>query len=81
VAASSGAASVQLRDTFRAVHPDATATGTFNAFRGDQTGDKIDAVLATRHWRILDAEIVTLAAGSRYPSDHYPVTAILRLMR
>jgi endonuclease/exonuclease/phosphatase family metal-dependent hydrolase len=81
VAGSSGAASVQLRDTFRAVHPDATATGTFNAFRGDQTGDKIDAVLATRHWRILDAEIVTLAAGSRYPSDHYPVTAILRLMR
>jgi endonuclease/exonuclease/phosphatase family metal-dependent hydrolase len=75
---SSDSAGGRLHDTFRILHPDAPETGTFHAFRGDRTGDKIDAILASPEWRVLDAGIVLLREGGRYPSDHYPVTATLR---
>jgi endonuclease/exonuclease/phosphatase family metal-dependent hydrolase len=69
-----------LTDTFRARYPDATERiGTFHAFRGSRQGDKIDAVLASRAWQILDADIVHDSENGRYPSDHFPVTATLVL--
>ena len=70
-------ADVRLYDTFRAVHPDAGQTGTYHAFSGDRSGDKIDAILATPHWRTITADIVLTAQAGRYPSDHFPVTAVL----
>ena len=72
-----GTREVQLRDTFRAVHPDAALAGTFNEFTGKRDGDKIDAVLASSEWRVLSAAIVTSSDNGRYPSDHFPVTATL----
>jgi endonuclease/exonuclease/phosphatase family metal-dependent hydrolase len=71
------AADVAFRDSYRVLHPDARVVGTFNGFAGDSTGDKIDAVLVTAGWRVLAAGIVRSAAGGRYPSDHFPVTAVL----
>lgn len=68
-----------LYDTFRAVHPDALGTGTYHAFSGDRTGDRIDAILASPHWQTLDADIVRFDRDGLYPSDHFPVTATLRL--
>ncbi|HUF49648.1 MAG TPA: endonuclease/exonuclease/phosphatase family protein [Longimicrobiales bacterium] len=73
------AGAVNLFDTFRAVHPDARETGTFHAFRGDRTGDRIDAILASPHWQPVAAEIVHLQQSGLYPSDHFPVTAIVVL--
>ncbi|MBR9988755.1 MAG: endonuclease/exonuclease/phosphatase family protein [Gemmatimonadetes bacterium] len=70
---------VPLYDTFRAVHPAARETGTLNAFRGDRSGPKIDAILASPEWQTLDAAIVLLEENGRYPSDHFPVIAVLRL--
>lgn len=67
-----------LVDTFRALHPDADAVGTFNGFTGERGGEKIDAVLASPDWRVLQAGIVRLNEDGRYPSDHFPVTANLR---
>jgi endonuclease/exonuclease/phosphatase family metal-dependent hydrolase len=64
-----------LADTFRAIHPQATEVGTFHAFHGGRGGDKIDAVLTTPEWRVLDAGIVHTSEGGRFPSDHFPVTA------
>ena len=68
---------VRLRDTFRAIHPEAGTVGTYHAFTGDRTGEKIDAVLASPGWTVVDAAIVTTARDGRYPSDHFPVTATL----
>ena len=68
-----------LRDSWRAVHPQATEAGTFHAFRGDRTGPKIDYVLCCARWRVVDAAIVHVAREGRYPSDHFPVTAHLQL--
>jgi endonuclease/exonuclease/phosphatase family metal-dependent hydrolase len=70
---------VPLYDTFRAVHPDARETGTYHAFRGDRSGPKIDAILASPEWETLNAEIVLLEENGLYPSDHFPVTATVRL--
>ena len=66
-----------LNDTFRTLHPDARDVGTFHGFEGDRSGEKIDAVLASPGWRVLEAWIVTLHDGSRYPSDHFPVMAVV----
>jgi len=68
-----------LRDTFRDLHPDAGTVGTFNAFRGESDGEKIDAILVSHGWRVVHAAIVRDNDGGRYPSDHFPVTATLRL--
>lgn len=68
-----------LRDTFRALHPRDSIVGTFNGFRGDSAGEKIDHILVTRGWRTEDAAILRRSADGRYPSDHFPVTATIRL--
>lgn len=67
-----------LADTFRAVHPERTDVGTFNGFRGATGGEKIDAVLASKEWTVIDAAIEQRNRDGRYPSDHFPVTATLR---
>ena len=69
-----------LRDTFRVKHPDASPVGTFTGFKhGQVSGEKIDYVLASGEWDVVDAAIVRTAREQRYPSDHFPVTATLRM--
>jgi endonuclease/exonuclease/phosphatase family metal-dependent hydrolase len=69
----------QLRDSFRAVHPEATDVGTFHNFTGECNIGKIDAVLVSPEWQVEAAEINRTHDGKRYPSDHFPVTAMLEL--
>jgi len=69
---------VPMVDTFRVLHPDANDVGTFNAFKGDKTGDKIDFILTTSDVQALDAQIIRDNINGRYPSDHFPITARLR---
>ena len=74
------APAIQLTDTFRAVYPDATETGTFGAWAGETSGDRIDAILVW-DFEIVEADIVRDNRDGRYPSDHFPVTASLRWPR
>jgi endonuclease/exonuclease/phosphatase family metal-dependent hydrolase len=70
----------RFRDTYRVLHPDATEVGTANQFKpGMTTGEKIDYVFVEPGTEVLSAEIVRTAANGRYPSDHFPVTARVRL--
>jgi endonuclease/exonuclease/phosphatase family metal-dependent hydrolase len=71
------AIAARLADTFRAIHPSATEVGTFHAFAGGRGGPKVDAVLASPEWQVMDAEIVHVNENGRYPSDHFPVVATL----
>lgn len=67
-------------DTFRVIAPAATEAGTFTAFDPARTtGDKIDYVLVPRGTEVLGAAIVRTARNGRLPSDHFPVTARVRL--
>lgn len=67
-----------LVDTFRVRHPDATETGTFNGFKGNRSGDKIDYILTLPGVNVLSAEILHDNKDNRYPSDHFPVMAVIR---
>jgi len=68
-----------LRDAFSELHPEQTVIGTFNGFKGRTEGAKIDAVLVSEHWKPLQATIDRTEVEGRFPSDHFPVTAILSL--
>jgi endonuclease/exonuclease/phosphatase family metal-dependent hydrolase len=70
---------VPMVDTFRVLSPDATDVGTFNAFKGKRGGEKIDFVFTTSDVRVLEAQILHDNVDGRYPSDHFPLTARLRL--
>jgi endonuclease/exonuclease/phosphatase family metal-dependent hydrolase len=67
-----------LRDSYRVVHPQpASEEGTFNHWSGATDGTRIDWILVGGPVRVQSAEIVRTSRGGHYPSDHYPVTAIL----
>ena len=68
-----------LRDSYRILFPAQVEVGTFNGFDGVTTGEKIDAVLVSDDWEIVDADIVRTAEDRRYPSDHFPVVATLAI--
>lgn len=73
---------VPLVDTYRLLHPDAPESGTGHGFKGRRMGRKIDHVLvgvgaATIH----EATIVRTHVDGRYPSDHFPVAAVIEWPR
>lgn len=69
-------------DTYGAVHPPPeTDSGTFHGFEGVSTGPRIDWIVITAGLMITDAKIVRHQYACRYPSDHFPVTAVLDFER
>ncbi len=69
----------RLRDSYRVLYPDDAEAGTFNGFHGATSGPKIDGVFVSDGWSVEAAAIVRTSRGGRYPSDHFPVVATLRL--
>ncbi len=74
-----GKTPVPFVDSFRLLHPDATEVGTFNAFKGTRTGEKIDYIFVQPGTKVLEARILYDNENGRYPSDHFPITARLAL--
>jgi endonuclease/exonuclease/phosphatase family metal-dependent hydrolase len=72
------AAPVTMVDTYRVLHPDDPNVGTFHSFKGTTDRSKIDFVLAPAAAQVLEAAILHDHRDSRYPSDHFPVSARLR---
>ncbi len=69
-----------LHDVFRAALPVATRKeGTVHFFTGWTGGRRMDWILASTHFETIAAEIDHTRGARRYPSDHFPVTAVLRL--
>jgi endonuclease/exonuclease/phosphatase family metal-dependent hydrolase len=69
-----------LHDVFRAAHPVATlGEGTVHFFTGWRCGPRIDWILASTHFQTIAAHIDHIRGTRGYPSDHFPVTATLRL--
>jgi endonuclease/exonuclease/phosphatase family metal-dependent hydrolase len=76
-----GAGAPAFLDTFRVLHADAKTVGTFSGFKfGTEGADKIDYVLVQPGAEVMSAEIVRFSRNNRYPSDHFPVTARVRLV-
>jgi endonuclease/exonuclease/phosphatase family metal-dependent hydrolase len=70
-------ASSGLIDTIRFLHPSEADAVTFHGFGNPVAGEAIDWILASSHFRIVAAAIDRMHNGLLYPSDHYPITALL----
>jgi endonuclease/exonuclease/phosphatase family metal-dependent hydrolase len=67
-------------DSYRAVHPDlGPEDGTFNDFKGKRDGKRIDWILHTPDLKTQSCEIVHDSEAGHYPSDHFPVAAVLTI--
>ncbi|WP_414660969.1 endonuclease/exonuclease/phosphatase family protein [Horticoccus sp. 23ND18S-11] len=66
-------------DTYRAVHPVRKPDeASFNGFKDVVVGSRIDFIFCTSHFTPTAAAIVRTSRNGRFPSDHYPVTAVLQ---
>jgi endonuclease/exonuclease/phosphatase family metal-dependent hydrolase len=67
-------------DAYRTVHPTrGPDESSFHAFKGGATGSRIDFIFHTSHFTATAGEIDRSTRDGRFPSDHYAVTAVLRL--
>lgn len=68
-----------LIDAFRQVHPHGEDEATFHAFGRPEPGEvtAIDWILVSGHFCVLEARIDRSRQGNLFPSDHYPITAVL----
>lgn len=69
--------SAGFTDSFRKVNPDEKEVGTYHAFKGTTSGDKIDYILCTKEIKVYKAEILRDNKEGKYPSDHFPVNAVI----
>jgi endonuclease/exonuclease/phosphatase family metal-dependent hydrolase len=71
-----------LTDAYRKLHPQrGEEEATFHGFKGGRKGERIDWILCSRPFAVAEAAIDHSNTAGRYPSDHYPVTAVLRVER
>jgi endonuclease/exonuclease/phosphatase family metal-dependent hydrolase len=69
-----------LVDAFRVIHPEGSDNErSFGAWVGRRDGKRIDWILHTDDFVTLNAAINYTQDAGRYPSDHYPVEATVRL--
>jgi endonuclease/exonuclease/phosphatase family metal-dependent hydrolase len=66
-----------LIDAVRQAHLNEGEEATFHAFGRQEEMAAIDWILISDHFRILDAQIDRSREENLFPSDHYPVMAIL----
>lgn len=70
---------LRLLDTYRVIRPVKDANElSFCDWKGALRGDRIDWIVASSSFTVIDAAIHRRMPTGRTPSDHYPVTAILR---
>ncbi|MBM4018384.1 MAG: endonuclease/exonuclease/phosphatase family protein [Planctomycetes bacterium] len=73
-------AGLRLLDSYREVHPArGTNEGTYRFPGGLRVDRRLDWILHTPHFRAAWCGIDTASDGGRYPSDHFPVMAVLTL--
>lgn len=65
--------------TYTKLNPDNPNSRTGHGYSAKKDGSPIDHVLTTPHWKIKRAWIDYFNRDNIYPSDHYPVGAVLEL--
>ena len=69
-----------LRDSHKDVAFPYENNASFNNFGKDISGNEvIDHIFLSRQWRALKWGILTDTYHGKYPSDHFPVEAIIQL--
>ena len=67
-----------FQDTYRNLHDDADTVGTAHGFDGTAGDRRIDWILHDNDFATLSADIVRTSFDGLYPSDHFPITAVIR---
>jgi endonuclease/exonuclease/phosphatase family metal-dependent hydrolase len=68
-----------LDDTYREIHPEDSGTvGTAPGFDGVGGDGRIDWILHDAALQTIDANIVRTSYNGHYPSDHFPINALIR---
>ena len=72
-----------VTDTYRVANPNRTPNeGTFSGFKATATtGPRIDWIGVSAEWQVIQATIDRTEREGRTPSDHFPVTAIVRMRK
>ncbi|MCE9560627.1 MAG: endonuclease/exonuclease/phosphatase family protein [Planctomycetes bacterium] len=67
-------------DSYRVAHPKREDNeGTTTPFKpGPSKGSRIDWIGVSRDWKVVSAEIDHTSRDGRTPSDHFPITAVIR---
>ncbi|MCZ6834314.1 MAG: endonuclease/exonuclease/phosphatase family protein [Planctomycetota bacterium] len=69
---------ITLLDTFQVLHPEEVrGVTTFGGFKDRIHGPRIDWIIVSEGFKIQASSIVRTSYNGSFPSDHYPVTAIL----
>jgi endonuclease/exonuclease/phosphatase family metal-dependent hydrolase len=68
-----------MLDTWAALYPYRLDEGTYHKFHGLILGSKIDHILVNSQAQIIAAAINRREFHGQYPSDHYPVSAVVKL--
>lgn len=77
---SRSASQLTLRDAYRIHDPsDDNDEATFNNWKPQESGDRIDWIFATPSFDVVTAAIDRRMPNGVMPSDHYPVSAVLRV--
>jgi len=71
---------IPLVDSFRVVHPAEQVVGTFHDFQGGVDSAKIDYIFVQPGVEVKTAGILHDNKDGRYPSDHFPVIAVLHFV-
>jgi endonuclease/exonuclease/phosphatase family metal-dependent hydrolase len=71
---------VSERDTWQSLWRGEGKNGTHHRFTGIPQDHRIDWILASQDFRVLEARIVKDHFDGRYPSDHFPYVADLDWM-
>jgi endonuclease/exonuclease/phosphatase family metal-dependent hydrolase len=65
-------------DAYREIHPERqTDEASFHGFKGGKEGSRIDWIIHSEDLKAIEAGMDRTSEDGRYPSDHYPVTAVL----
>lgn len=71
-----------VRDSWRAARVRTNRVGTYHNYRGlKQNGSRIDWILTSPQIRVRRAAINISSRDGLFPSDHFPVQALIRLPR
>jgi len=70
-----------LIDSYRILHTRQEGEGTYHAFTGNKSGDKIDFIFVSKDFDVKLSEILRTEYNGKYPSDHFPVTAIIKFSK
>jgi len=69
-----------ISDSFRELNPEYQNAGTFHDFNGTRNENKIDYIFYSGNMKIISSQISYFAQDHKFPSDHFPVEALILII-